>query len=67
LLGLNNALDVRVVANEANDRVVLVASLPLTEIAKGARAVTTGDLSEILRLSPSTPVSPAPTSSPDLR
>jgi len=67
LLGLNNALDARVVTNEANDRVVLVASLPLTEIAKGARAVTTGDLSEILRLSPSTPVSPAPTSSPDLR
>jgi hypothetical protein len=67
LLGLGSALDARAVMNEANDRVVLVASLPLTEIAKGARAVTTGDLSEILRLSPPSTVSPAPTSSPDLR
>jgi hypothetical protein len=67
LLGLSNALDARAVINEANDRVVLVASLPLTEIAKGARAVTTGDLSEILRLTPTSVVSPAPTSSPDLR
>jgi hypothetical protein len=67
LLGLSGALDARTVINEANDRVALVAPLPLTEIAKGARAVTSGDLTEILRISPSTPVSPAPTSEPESR
>lgn len=67
LLGLNAALDANVVINRANDRVDLVVTLPLTQIAKGVGAVTSGDLSEIFGLSRDRAVSPPPTSSPDSR
>lgn len=67
LLGLSNALEARTVISKANDRVALVVPLPLTNIAQGARAVTSGDLSEIFGISRANAVSPAPTSSPDLR
>jgi hypothetical protein len=67
LLGLGAALDVRTVTNVSNERVTLMVPLPITQIAKGARAVTSGDLADILGLSPNkTSVSP-PTSSPDIR
>jgi hypothetical protein len=70
LLGLASALDVRTVTSAQSDRVTLMVPLPLTEIAKGARAVTSGDLDDIFRLSSSssrvvTPTSP--TSPADLR
>lgn len=66
-LGLGSALDARCVTNLQNDRVALMVPLPIIEIASGARAVTSGDLADILRISaPRTPA-PAPTSSPDTR
>ena len=55
LLGLQASLDVRTVTNAQSDRVTLMVPLPLTEIAKGARAVTSGDLDDIFRLSPASP------------
>ena len=55
LLGLQTSLDVRTVTNAQSDRVTLMVPLPLTEIAKGARAVTSGDLDDIFRLSPASP------------
>ena len=64
LLGLGSALDARTVTNMQSDRVALMVPLPLTEIAKGARAVTSGDLVDIFRLTPSAANAPAPTSSP---
>lgn len=66
-LGLGNALEARSVTNMQNDRVTLMVPLPLTEIANGARAVTSGDLADILRLTPQSISAPAPTSSPDSR
>ncbi|RYZ06904.1 MAG: hypothetical protein EOO73_14025 [Myxococcales bacterium] len=66
-LGLAAALDARSVTNMQNDRVTLMVPLPLTEIANGARAVTTGDLADILRLTPQSISPAAPTSSPDTR
>ncbi len=47
LLGLDAALDARAVTNAQSDRVTLTVPLPLTEIAKGARAVTNGDFADI--------------------
>ncbi len=67
LLGLGSALDARSVTNMQNDRVVLMVPLPLTEIANGARAVTSGDLADILRLAAQNTSPPAPTSSPQSR
>jgi hypothetical protein len=67
LLGLGAALDVRTVTSAQSDRVTLMVPLPLTEIAKGAHAVTSGDLDDIFRLSPTSPRVSAPTSSPELR
>ncbi len=67
LLGLGSALDARTVISSANDRVALLVALPLTDMAQGARAVTSGDLTEIFSIPRATSVSPAPTSSPDLR
>ena len=64
LLGLGSALEARSVTNVQNDRVTLLVPLPLTEIAKGARAVTSGDLDDIFRLSPTSSATTAPTSSP---
>jgi hypothetical protein len=64
LLGLGSALDVRTVTNAQSDRVTLMVPLPITEIAKGARAVTTGDLDDIFRLSSANPGVGTPTSSP---
>lgn len=55
LLGLQASLDVRTVTTARSDRVTLMVPLPLTEIAKGARAVTSGDLDDIFRLSPTSP------------
>lgn len=66
-LGLDTALDARSETNLQSDRVVLMVPLPLTQIANGARAVTTGDLADILRLTPQSTHAPAPTSSPDGR
>jgi hypothetical protein len=66
-LGLASALEARSVTNMQNDRVTLMVPLPLTEIANGARAVTSGDLADILRLTPTSTAAPAPTSSPDTR
>jgi hypothetical protein len=66
-LGLGNALDPRCVTNMQSDRVALVVPLPLTEIASGARAVTSGDLADILRIAPHSTEGPAPTSSPGSR
>jgi hypothetical protein len=67
LLGLDAALDARTVTNAQSDRVTLMVPLPLTEIAKGAHAVTNGDLDDIFRLSPARASDSAPTSSPELR
>jgi hypothetical protein len=67
LLGLGAALDARTMTNAQSDRVTLMVPLPLTEIAKGARAVTSGDLDDIFRLSPTSSRVSAPTSSPELR
>lgn len=64
LLGLGAALDVRAVTSPQSDRVTLMVPLPLTEIARGAHAVTAGDLDDIFRLSPTSSRVPAPTSSP---
>jgi len=55
LLGLQASLAVRTVTNARSGRVTLMVPLPLTEIAKGARAVTSGDLDDIFRLSPANP------------
>ena len=66
-LGLGSALEARTVTNLHNDRVTLTVPLPLTEIANGARAVTSGDLADILRLSPTSPGVASPTSSPETR
>jgi hypothetical protein len=49
LLGLASALDPRAI--EQGDRVTLRVPLSLTEIARGARAATSADVSEIVRLS----------------
>ena len=70
LLGLGAALDVRTVTSAQSDRVTLMVPLPLTEIAKGAHAVTSGDLDDIFRLSPASPrvtAPTSPTSPPELR
>jgi hypothetical protein len=67
LLGLGAALDARTMTNAQSDRVTLMVPLPLTEIAKGARAVTRGDLDDIFRLSPTNAGVLAPTSAPELR
>lgn len=67
MLGLGNSLDARTVTNMQSDRVVLMVPLAITEIANGARAVTSGDLADILRLTPNGTTPPAPTSSPEIR
>jgi hypothetical protein len=67
LLGLDTALDARTTTNAQNDRVTLMVPLPLTEIAKGAHAVTNGDFVDLFRLSPARGADSAPTSSPELR
>jgi len=66
-LGLGAALDVRTVTNLQNDRVALMVPLPITEIARGARAVTSGDLADIFSLSARVAPASAPTSSPESR
>jgi hypothetical protein len=67
MLGLGAALDARTVTNMQNDRVVLTVPLPITEIANGARAVTSGDLADILRIAPRATNTAAPTSAPEIR
>jgi hypothetical protein len=52
------------VTNAQSDSVTLMVPLPLTEIAKGARAVTSGDLDDIFRLPSASDAVSAPTSSP---
>jgi hypothetical protein len=66
-LGLGAALDARAVTNLQSDRVALMVPLPLTEIARGARAVTSGDLADIFGISARNEALPAPTSSPESR
>jgi hypothetical protein len=67
LLGLANALDARAVLSPGNDRVSLTVPLPMTEVARGARAATSADLDEIFRLSPAPNSTPTPTSTPEVR
>ena len=67
MLGLDTALDARTVTSAQSDRVTLMVPLPLTEIAKGAHAVTSGDFVDLFRLPPAKAVDSAPTSSPKLR
>lgn len=67
LLGLSSALDARAVVSAENDRVVLSVPLPVTELARGARAASKADLHEIFRLSPVPNSTPLPTSPPDSR
>jgi len=67
LLGLGAALDARAETSTENDRVTLLVPLPLTEIARGARAVTSGDLDDIFRISSTSSRVSTPTSSPELR
>jgi hypothetical protein len=67
LLGLGTALDARVSLNSESDRLALSVSLPITEVAKGARAATSADLEEVLRLSPKSESPLPPTSPPDRR
>ncbi len=66
-LGLETALEVRVVTNLQSDRVALMVPLPLTDIARRARAVTSGDLADIFGISASPAPASAPTSSPESR
>lgn len=66
-LGLSAALDARTVTNLRNDRVVLRVPVPITDVARGARAITSGDLADIFALSPSGDRSVTPTSSPESR
>lgn len=67
LLGLDRALEPRTVTSSNGDHVKLFVALPLTDIARGARAVTSGDLDEIFNFTSSNPAVVAPTSSPDSR
>ncbi len=67
LLGLSAALDARAALSASNDRVTLNVPLPITELAKGAKAATSSDLAEIFRLSKDTGAGAAPTSTPDVR
>lgn len=66
-LGLDAALDMRTQTSPENERVTLQVPLPITDIARHAHAVTSGDLGEILRLSPSSSGIATPTSSPESR
>jgi hypothetical protein len=66
-LWLGSALDARAVTNLQNDRVALMVPLPITEIARGARAVTSGDLADILGVSSRVAPALAPTSAPESR
>jgi len=67
LLGLSNALDARAVLSSDDQRVELSVPLPITEVARGAKAATSADLDEIFRLSPASSAAPTPTSTPDSR
>ncbi len=67
LLGLGGALDPRLMTNARSDSVTLMVPLPLTEVAKSARAVTVGDLDDIFRLPPPSAGAASPTSVPELR
>ena len=67
MLGLDTALEARTVTNLQNDRVALMVPLPITEIARGARAVTSGDLADILRMPATSAGVAPPTWSPDSR
>jgi len=66
-LGLGAALDARAVTNLQSDRVALMVPLPITDIARGARAVTSGDFADIFSLSAPSATPIAPTSSPESR
>ncbi len=65
LLNLGANIDSRVTA--ASDRLTLRVPLPLTEVARGARAATVADVDEIFRLSPTSEGQPDAPSSPDSR
>lgn len=67
LLGLSAALDARATLNATGDRVSLTVPLPLTDIARGARAATAADISEILGLANPRAEPLTPTSTPDTR
>lgn len=67
LLGLSGALDARAELSAEGDRVTLAVPLPLTEIARGARAATNADLTEIFRLSKPRAGDQTPTLAPDTR
>ncbi|HVY29395.1 MAG TPA: hypothetical protein VHB79_22705 [Polyangiaceae bacterium] len=67
LLGLDAALDARTLLSPKNDVVSLQVPLPITDIARHTHAVTSGDLGEILRLSPGSSGIATPTSAPESR
>jgi hypothetical protein len=67
LLGLANALDARAELSAENDRVSLAVPLPITDIARGARAATNADLAEIFGLSKRPGGDQTPTLAPDSR
>jgi hypothetical protein len=67
LLGLSSALDAHLAVSKDEQRVTLSVPLPITEVAKGAKAATSADLDEIFRLSPASSAAPTPTSTPDSR
>jgi hypothetical protein len=67
LLGLQNALEPRTMTSPQHDRVSLVVPLPITEIARATRSLTSGDLTDIFRISRAKQDVSAPTSSPESR
>lgn len=67
LLGLDAALDARTQLSPKNDVVTLQVPLPITDMARRAHAVTSGDLGEILKLTPASSGIVTPTSSPETR
>jgi hypothetical protein len=67
LLGLANALDARAELSPNSDRVILTVPLPITAIAKGARAAANADLTEIFGLPKAPQVDETPTLAPDSR
>jgi hypothetical protein len=67
LLGLARALEAKAELSANGDRVTLAVPLPITEIAKGARAAANADLTEIFGLPKASRVDDTPTLAPDSR
>jgi hypothetical protein len=67
LLGLASALDAKAELSPAGDRVTLAVPLPITQIAKGARAAANADLTELFGLPKASRVDGTPTLAPESR